>query len=60
VRRLHLPLRGKRLAILADHQAILDAIAQGDMLTVAAAVRQHLGGTAARLDALVAEYPAYF
>lgn len=60
VRRLHLPLRGKRLAILADHQAILEAIAQGDMLAVAAAVRQHLGGTAARLDALVAENPDYF
>lgn len=60
VRRLHLPLRGKRLAILADHQAIIDAIRQGEMLAVAAAIRHHLGGTAARLDALVAENPDYF
>lgn len=60
VRRLHLPMRGKRLAILADHQAIVDAIAAADPPAVAAAVRGHLAGTAATLDELVAAHPDYF
>lgn len=60
VRRLHLPLRGKRLAILADHQAIVDTIAAGEPMAVMAAVRHHLSGTAGTLDELVARHPAYF
>ncbi len=60
VRRLHLPLRGKRLAILADHQAILDTVAGGEPLAVMAAVRQHLSGTAATLDELVARHAPFF
>ncbi|MCP5271365.1 MAG: GntR family transcriptional regulator [Burkholderiaceae bacterium] len=60
VRRLHLPLRGKRLAILADHQAIVDAIAADEPLAVMAAVRQHLSGTAGTLDELVARHPSFF
>ncbi|MDP1533353.1 MAG: GntR family transcriptional regulator [Rubrivivax sp.] len=60
VRRLHLPLRGKRLEILADHQAILGAIGASDAPAVVAAMRGHLTGTAAHLDALVAAHPDYF
>lgn len=60
VRRLHLPLRGKRLEILADHEAMLDAIAAADAAAVTRAVRHHLTGTAATLDALAAQHPAYF
>lgn len=60
VRRLHLPLRGKRLAILADHQAILDALRSGDAQAVVAAMRGHLQGTAAQLDGLVAAHPSFF
>lgn len=60
VRRLHLPMRGKRLEILADHEAMLDAIAAADTVAVSNAVRHHLTGTAATLDALAAQYPAYF
>jgi DNA-binding GntR family transcriptional regulator len=60
VRRLHLPLKGKRHAIVLDHQAILDAIRSGDAQAVTAAMRHHLSGTATFLDELRAQFPDYF
>ena len=60
VRRLHLPLKGKRLAIVQDHQAIVDALRSGKERAVVAAVRGHLSGTAASLDTLMARFPEYF
>lgn len=60
VRRLHLPVKGKRLEILQDHTAIVDAIAAGDPPGTAAAVRRHLSGTTAWLEALIQQHPEYF
>ena len=60
VRRLHLPIKGKRLAIVRDHQAILNAIATSNAAAVVGAVRQHLSGTASSLDGLVARHPDCF
>lgn len=60
VRRLHLPVKGKRLEILRDHTAILDAIAAGDPAGTAVAVRRHLSGTTTWLDALIQQHPDYF
>jgi DNA-binding GntR family transcriptional regulator len=59
LRRLHLPIAGKALSILADHEAILEAIAAGDSPGAQACVRRHLSGTLAHLDDIRARHPDY-
>lgn len=60
LRRLHVPLKDKGKSILADHAAIAGAIAAGDGAMAQACVREHLSGTLAQLDALMARYPGFF
>jgi GntR family transcriptional regulator, rspAB operon transcriptional repressor len=60
MRRLHVPLAGKGKAVLADHAGIAGAIAAGDAALAQARIRDHLSGTLAQLDALMARYPDYF
>jgi len=59
LRRLHLPTAGKTEAILADHRAIVAAIAQGDAARAQQAARDHLCGTLSAVDAICAQYPDY-
>lgn len=50
LRRLHLPIPGKAGAVLRDHAAIVDAIAEGNPVRAEAVLREHLSGTLANLD----------
>lgn len=58
--KLDLPSQGKMAMIVADHEAILNAIASGDQTAAAEAVRRHLSGTINRVDALRAAHPDFF
>jgi DNA-binding GntR family transcriptional regulator len=60
LRQLHLPSPGKGQAIMADHQAILAAIASGDEQAARQAVRKHLTGTLQAIDQIVETHPDYF
>jgi len=60
LRQLHLPSPGKGQAIMADHQAILAAIASGDEQAAREAVRKHLTGTLQAIDQIVGKHPDYF
>lgn len=60
LRRLHLPIPGKALAVLRDHDAIVDAIASGDPARAESALRAHLSGTLANIDDIRARYAGYF
>lgn len=57
LRRLHLPLNGKALSILRQHDQIARCIAQGDAAGAQRAVRHHLSGTLQALDELRARFP---
>jgi DNA-binding GntR family transcriptional regulator len=57
LRRLHLPLNGKALAILRQHGQIARCVAQGDAAGAQRAVRHHLSGTLQALDVLRARFP---
>jgi DNA-binding GntR family transcriptional regulator len=59
LRRLHVPIPGKALSILDDHDEIVAAIAAGDAARAQRCVRQHLSGTLAHLDEIRARYPEY-
>jgi DNA-binding GntR family transcriptional regulator len=59
LRLLHLPTQGKQQAILRDHRRIVDAIAQRDGAGAQEAVRDHLSGTLAQLDAIRQSHPSY-
>lgn len=59
LRLLHVPAEGKADAILGGHQAILDAIAAGDVDAAQHAVREHLTGTLAAVDEIAQRYPEY-
>jgi DNA-binding GntR family transcriptional regulator len=59
LRLLHLPTQGKQQAIVRDHRRIVEAIARGDADGAQRAVRDHLSGTLAQLDAIRKKYPAY-
>jgi len=50
---------GKAQSILDDHARILAAIADGDADRAQEALRQHLSGTLAQVDAIRAHYPDY-
>lgn len=60
LRRLDLPTPGKAEAILAEHARILAALEAGDAAGAEAALRTHLSGTVARMEAIRAEHPAFF
>lgn len=57
LRMLHLPKAGKVRQILRDHARIVEALEQGDGLAAQAAVREHLSGTLAEVDKIVAGHP---
>lgn len=59
LKRLHLPLSGKAAQVMADHAAIVAAIAAGDARLAQLKVREHLSGTLARLEEIRARYPDY-
>ncbi|MDR5782256.1 GntR family transcriptional regulator [Caballeronia sp. LZ065] len=59
LRRLHLPVEGKTLAVVRDHTAIVDAIEQGNADAADAALRAHLSGTLSQLDEIRASHPDY-
>ena len=60
LRNLNLPDPGKPANILRYHHAILDAIVRKDPEMLEKAVREHLSGTVAMVDPIVARYPDYF
>jgi DNA-binding GntR family transcriptional regulator len=60
IRMLQLPLQGKRLLILREHQGIIDAMASRDLMAVTQAVRTHITGTGNTLDDLLKLHPSYF
>ena len=57
LRRLHLPIKDKAANVLADHAAIVAAIAAGDPKGAQRNVRTHLSGTLAQVDTIRAEHP---
>jgi DNA-binding GntR family transcriptional regulator len=59
LRRLHLPIAGKALSVLNDHQEIVAAIAAGDPALAQQCVRRHLSGTLAHLDDIRARHPEF-
>ena len=59
LRRLHLPVDGKAVAILRDHRRIVDAIAKRDGGLAQQRVREHMSGTLAQVDAIRARHPDY-
>jgi DNA-binding GntR family transcriptional regulator len=59
LRRLNLPDLCKIETVLADHQAIVDAIADRQPELAQAFLRKHLSGTLANIEALSARFPKY-
>lgn len=59
VRYLTLDLSSKDRAI-AEHKAIVDAVARGDAAASEEAMRAHLGRAEALLDQTISEYPEFF
>jgi DNA-binding GntR family transcriptional regulator len=59
LRRLHLPSPGKAEAIMADHRAIVDAIAAGDPDAAQDRTRHHLAGTVANAVEISKLFPHY-
>ncbi|WP_137176774.1 GntR family transcriptional regulator [Roseomonas sp. AR75] len=60
LRRLHLPEPGKADAVLAEHEALADAILEGDAPRAEARLRAHLSGTFAEAPRLRATAPHFF
>lgn len=60
LRRMHLLVGGKMKRILADHEAIVDAIRARDLGRAEAAVRKHLSDTSSAIERLRSRYPHYF
>ncbi|MBP0597779.1 GntR family transcriptional regulator [Herbaspirillum sp. LeCh32-8] len=59
LRNLHIPIPGKTRRVIADHIAIVDAIAAGDSDAAQAALREHLSGTLSHLDDIRQRFPNY-
>ncbi|NDY92102.1 GntR family transcriptional regulator [Ideonella livida] len=57
LRRLHLPEAGKAASVVGQHQAIVDAIAQGQPEAARAALRLHLSGTLGQIDDIRQRHP---
>jgi GntR family transcriptional regulator, rspAB operon transcriptional repressor len=60
LRRLHVPTRGKMQRIVADHKALVDAIAAGSPERAQQRLRDHLSGTLAQAEAIRKARPDYF
>ena len=60
VRRTLLPEPGRMKGTLAEHQAILEAIVEGDPGRAAESMRAHLGRVLRELEAFVERRPGYF
>ncbi|MCW8085396.1 GntR family transcriptional regulator [Sabulicella glaciei] len=60
MRRLHLPASGKALRVLADHEALLEALRLADPAAAEWVLRDHLSGTFAEVEALRDVAPDYF
>ncbi|MCA0872763.1 GntR family transcriptional regulator [Seohaeicola saemankumensis] len=58
--RLDLPKKGKMTDIVADHEAILEAIEAGNVEHATEAMRRHLSGTIKRVETLRRENPDFF
>jgi DNA-binding GntR family transcriptional regulator len=56
LRRLHLPIAGKAIAVIEDHSRIVDAIAAGDPAAAQESLRKHLSGTLSNLDEIRARF----
>ncbi|WP_394019126.1 GntR family transcriptional regulator [Xanthobacter pseudotagetidis] len=59
-RLLTLPAAERRASVIAEHAAIVDAVAAGDAAAAEAAVAAHLGRVIPSIAGLVAAYPDYF
>ncbi len=59
LRHLHLPIPGKAIAVMADHNAIVDAIAAGSPSLAQHALRAHLSGTLSHLEDIRSRHPDY-
>jgi DNA-binding GntR family transcriptional regulator len=59
LRHLHLPVKGKTLAVVRDHTAIVDAIESGDADAAQAALRKHLSGTLSQVDQIRTRHPDF-
>jgi len=60
LRRLNLPVEGKTRHVVAEHTAIVDAIADGEPDAAQAALRDHLSHSLEFAEALKARHPDYF
>lgn len=60
LRLMHLPVGGKMIRVLSDHEAILDAIRTRDVDKAETALRKHLSGTLSFIEQLREKYPHYF
>jgi GntR family transcriptional regulator, rspAB operon transcriptional repressor len=59
LRRLHLPVEGKTMAVVRDHTEIVDAIEQGDADAAQAALRKHLSGTLNQVEQIRTSHPNF-
>ncbi|OYW31313.1 MAG: hypothetical protein B7Z45_10500 [Azorhizobium sp. 12-66-6] len=59
-RMLTLPAQDRRVSVMAEHSAIIDAIAQGDVAGAEAAMQAHLGRVVPSVDELAAAHPDFF
>ncbi|SIT45123.1 Transcriptional regulator [Paraburkholderia ribeironis] len=59
LRRLHLPVEGKTMAVVAEHTELLDAIEKGDAEAAQVAVRKHLSGTLSQIDQIRESHPTF-
>ncbi|SAL24078.1 GntR family transcriptional regulator [Caballeronia arvi] len=59
LRRLHLPVEGKTMAVVRDHTEIVDAIEKGDIEAADAALRKHLSGTLSQVDEIRTRHPTF-
>jgi DNA-binding GntR family transcriptional regulator len=60
VRRLSLPEPGYRAEMVAEHRAVLDAVAAGDPETAERVLRHHLRMVLSSMPAIRAAHPEYF
>lgn len=60
LRMLNLPTLGKQRQIVEDHRRIVEGVARGDADAAQAALRGHLSGTLAQVEAIRAQHPHCF
>jgi len=59
LRRLHLPVAGKQVNIIAEHELIVDALARKDANQACHQLRIHLSGTMAYIRQIQQDYPQW-